>query len=440
MDRRPGGEESLFRRLRLRLTLVCILATGVILLGMAGATLVFSQGQLARRGEAAFQSSVNATLFHVRSQTQLDHTWMSQTEANGNLVLYIELSGRPLQYRGMVGGEDRDALIKQASEIALQSYGVDLSGASRPGRQTEQAEFRFTDASGQECRAVAAVVPLEKGNAGVLVIQSLAGEARALMQQRLVFGLFTLLSLCLMALFAWFFTRRALRPLEESRRRQTEFIAAASHELRSPLAVIHASLSAMRDAPPEKVEHFTEMADSECMRMSRLVGDMLALAGADSGAWTMRPEETEPETALLDVAEGFEAAAAEKGVRLTVELPEEALPRCLWDRQRIVQVLTILTDNGLSYTPGGGSLRLSAAPIRDGVRFTAADTGPGIPDGEKERVFTRFFRSDQSRTDREHYGLGLCIAKEIVELHGGSIWIEDTPGGGATFVVELPKK
>ena len=73
-----------------------------------------------------------------------------------------------------------------------------------------------------------------------------------------------------------------------------------------------------------------------------------------------------------------------------------------------------------------------------GVRFTVADTGPGIPDGEKERVFERFYRTDRARTDREHYGLGLCIAREIISLHGGTIRAEDTPGGGATFVVELP--
>ena len=73
-----------------------------------------------------------------------------------------------------------------------------------------------------------------------------------------------------------------------------------------------------------------------------------------------------------------------------------------------------------------------------GVRFTVADTGPGIPDGEKERVFERFYRTDRARTDREHDGLGLCIAREIISLHGGTIRAEDTPGGGATFVVELP--
>ncbi len=432
-----GGEEALFRRLRLRLTVLCIAATGVIVLGMSGAALAVSQIQLTAKAEAAFQSDVNAILYHLRSQTVVDHTWISQTEAGGNLTLYLELSGQPILYAAADGGGRRE-LVERARAAAWQGYGVDLSLEPDLRCQPDQTAFFFEDGGLARYRAAVAKVPQEKGWIGALVIQSMAEEERELAVQRTAFGAFTLAALVLLALFAWYFTGRAVRPLAESRRRQNEFIAAASHELRSPLAVIHASLSALKDAAPEKAEHFTQLADGECMRMSRLVGDMLALANADSGSWTMYLEDAEPETLLLDVAEGFEHAAREKGVRLAVALPEKALGRFRWDRQRMVQALTVLTDNGLSYTPAGGSLGMGVERAGSGVRFTVADTGPGIPDGEKERVFERFYRTDRARTDREHYGLGLCIAREIISLHGGTIRAEDTPGGGATFVVELP--
>lgn len=99
-----GGEEALFRRLRLRLTVLCIAATGVIVLGMSGAALAVSQIQLTAKAEAAFQSDVNAILYHLRSQTVVDHTWISQTEAGGNLTLYLELSGQPILYAAAGGG------------------------------------------------------------------------------------------------------------------------------------------------------------------------------------------------------------------------------------------------------------------------------------------------------------------------------------------------
>lgn len=428
----------MFKRLRLRLALLCTIGTGIILLGMAGASLLYAQKQLQERGEAAFTGSVNAILYHIQGQDVLNHTWFSQTEASGDLLLYIEAQGQPLLYGQREDGKHRKELMRQAQEAALEEHGFTLRLPPESRLQADQVRFTFKDEQGQQYYAAAANVTQKEGWTGVLVVKSMRAEQEELAMQRWAFIGLAILSAVLLSLFAWIFTGRAIRPVEESRRRQAAFVSAASHELRSPLAVIQASLSAMQTAPPDRAKRFAESASSECARMARLVGDLLLLARADNGSWSVRCEETEPETLLLDACESFEPVAAAHGLRLRAELPESPLPKCDCDPERIIQVLSILLDNAISYTPAGGTIRLSVQAVRGGVHLMVEDSGPGIPDAEKERVFERFHRLEESRSRREHFGLGLCIAKEIVTAHRGRIWAEDVPGGGARISVFVP--
>ena len=124
----------------------------------------------------------------------------------------------------------------------------------------------------------------------------------------------------------------------------------------------------------------------------------------------------------LRVYERFLRPAGEKGLRLELSLPEEALPRYQWDGSRIEQALSVLLDNALSYTPAGGNIELILERQPGGrAKFTVRDSGPGVPDSEKEHIFERFYRADSARRDREHFGLGLCVAKEIATLHKGRL-------------------
>ena len=394
--------ESVHRRLTLFLT--CILATGAILLATAAGFLLFTQKQASENAEASFN---------------------------------VELDGRPLLYAGNGDGE-RGGLIAEAKAAALSGQGLDLSLPPTSNIQTQEARYVFTGRDGGRYRAAAAVIPLSSGWAGVVVVRSTAPESVQLTGQLALLGSVTLGGLCLLALFAWFFTRRALRPIEENQRKQLEFVHAASHELRSPLAVIQASLSALKTAEPGEREHFIALADGECTRMSRLVGDLLALAGADSGQWTIRPAQVELETLVLNVCEGFEGPARHAGIRLEPRLPAAPLPPCRCDGERVAQVLSILLDNALAYTPAGGRVTVGVDRGGRGFLLTVSDTGPGIPDGEKAHIFDRFYRADPSRSKREHYGLGLCIAREIAGLHRGSLTVGDRPGGGAVFTLALP--
>ena len=136
--------------------------------------------------------------------------------------------------------------------------------------------------------------------------------------------------------------------------------------------------------------------------------------------------------------ESNESLASRKNLGWEIHLPDEEVPACCCDPERIRQVLSILIDNAFSYTPSGGRILLGLKVMGNQLCLSVSDTGPGIPDSEKSAVFERFYRADPSRKNKSHFGLGLSIAKEIVSLHKGQLLVTDTPGGGATFQVLLP--
>jgi signal transduction histidine kinase len=195
----------------------------------------------------------------------------------------------------------------------------------------------------------------------------------------------------------------------------------------------------MEMAEDEKRKRFSNMIVSEGTRMSRLIDDLLTLARMDSAQLSISMASVELDTLLLDTAEKFDSLAAEKQISLSITLPEEALPPCLGDRERLIQVFSILLDNAISYTPKGGRIGLSLKLHHGKLQVRIADSGPGIPDDAKELIWNRFYRVDQSHNDRAHFGLGLSIAREIILKHKGGIRAEDAADyGGAAFLVILP--
>lgn len=172
--------------------------------------------------------------------------------------------------------------------------------------------------------------------------------------------------------------------------------------------------------------------------MTSLVNDMLTLSASDSQNFSVHPAPVELDTLLINAYEAFEPLAAEKKLSLSVSLPENVLPPCMADADRIMQLLSILLHNAISYTPEGGHVELSL--IRRGSRFflSVSDTGPGILPEDRKKIFDRFYRAEKSRSAKGHFGLGLSIASEIVKQHHGSITVSDRCGGGSVFTVTLP--
>lgn len=427
----------MLKKLHLQFTFFCTLITSLILVGMSLFCLGVIETQTKSGSFTSFQNNINSILTHLEEQSVLTHQWLLQMEAGYHVKLLIQDSGTPLFFDRLDHTQQLQEIWRQAVELAKTDYALDLASPSVASILSSHQEFPMTASSGDRYYVCAALIPKTNGYLTVVALYSLSGEQARLWQQRFLFLGADTLAVMLLAIFSFFFTKRMIRPIEDNRRKQVQFIASASHELRSPLTVILSSLSAMRIAPPSDAERFAASIQNEGQRMSHLIDDMLALANADNHSWTMHPKRIELDTLLLQTYEKYESVAAQKGISFDVELPEAELLTVLGDGERLAQVLAILIDNAFSYTPSHGRVQISLHQYGATAEIRVSDNGPGVPDEQKESIFERFYRIDQAHKDKEHFGLGLCIAKEIIRLHKGCLSVTDTPGGGATFCVRL---
>lgn len=226
----------------------------------------------------------------------------------------------------------------------------------------------------------------------------------------------------------------------ELRNRQLEsFAAVVAHDLRNPLAMIHTSSSFLLDVVPaegrEMEREQFRAINRSASRALRLTRDLMDVTRMETGKLEMESAPVQLEV-VVDEAVGPHRHAAEgRELELRVELAD-GLPPVLADRDRVVQVLDNLLANAVKFTPAGGAVRVSAAPRGGEVLVSVEDSGPGLPEEVLERVFDRFWQAE--RIDNRGLGLGLAIVRGLVEAHGGRVWVENRPEGGAAFRFTLP--
>lgn len=424
---------SLTRTLRRRWALLCTTLTGLVVLVLCGMGFFLAQQQLETSGELLFQTHAAALTDRLQGTGRSDNLWLARYEAENGLCVFLWDGGRPLRFSGgWMDADTRTALCRDALSAACEA---DFSLQEKPAAivRTE-----FTAQSGRvQYQGQAVSWPAGNGWASCLILRPMTAQQNAARQLMLRYAALGAAGLAALGLIAWALAGRAVRPVEESLARQTSFVAAASHELRSPLAVISANaqqLPALAENAP-----YADVIRAEAARMGRLVGDLLLLAGSDARSYTLSRHPVSAETLLAGLYARYAPLAAQKGIALCAELPEAPLPDILGDAERLQQLLGILAQNALDYTPQGGTVTLGADTARGRVRLWVRDTGPGIPDADKERVFDRFYRADKSRGEKTHFGLGLSVARELAALHGGTLRVGDAPGGGACFVLTLPR-
>jgi two-component system phosphate regulon sensor histidine kinase PhoR len=228
-----------------------------------------------------------------------------------------------------------------------------------------------------------------------------------------------------------------LRRADQIRR---DFVANVSHELRTPLTAIRGYVEALSegDASGDEQRRFLEIINRHSLRMERLVRDLLRLARLDAGQETLDQISLDvrsfADAVVADLSEAAEARNQQ--LRVTVASGAENVRA---DPAKLHDALRNLVANAVSYAPEGSAITIEAAPDGDGTQIAVSDEGPGIPDEDIGRVFERFYRVDKSRArDPGGTGLGLAIVKHLVELHGGTVHVENRPQGGARFVISLP--
>jgi two-component system, OmpR family, sensor kinase len=227
---------------------------------------------------------------------------------------------------------------------------------------------------------------------------------------------------------------QTLERLERLFRSQQRFLADVSHELRTPLTSVRGNLDLMKRMGEYDQESMIVIQD-EMERMSRLLGDLLLLARADTGGLPLRFEPVELDNVLFDVYR--QISRIDKPV--TVELAEVDQVIVLGDEDRLKQVILNLVDNSIKYTPPGGSVDLRLSKEDGRAVLSVIDTGIGIPAEDLPHIFDRFYRVDKARNrEQGGSGLGLAIVKWVVQAHGGRIQVESSVGAGTTFLVTLP--
>ena len=243
------------------------------------------------------------------------------------------------------------------------------------------------------------------------------------------------LACALLSAGAWLLIGRMVKPVEAAFERQKQFVWDASHEFKTPLAVISANAEVLAGEIGEN--EYLGYIQSEVRRTDRLVQNLLTLARMDKGAVAALVARFDLSNALLGVALPFESTVYEAGRTFETDIPDGVFIR--GDSEMLQQLAVILLSNALKYSDEGGTIRLSLAQKGHGCRISVYNTGPGIAPENLERIFDRFYREDLSHNSEiAGNGLGLAIARNIVEAHKGKIHAESNYGKDATFIVTLP--
>lgn len=228
--------------------------------------------------------------------------------------------------------------------------------------------------------------------------------------------------------------------LERAEQQRRNLTADIAHELRTPLHLIQGNLEGLLDGVYEPTSEHLNATLDETRLLTRLVNDLQTLSLAETGQLPLHPTRFSLVDLLQDLNTSFSAQAAADGVNLVTRLADPDL-FITADYDRLDQVMSNLISNALRHTPSGGTITIGAergSNAGGGVRLQVCDTGSGIAAEDLPFIFDRFWRSDRSRGERLHSGLGLAITQQLVHAHGGRIDVQSTVGSGTTFTIDLP--
>jgi signal transduction histidine kinase len=337
--------------------------------------------------------------------------------ASGTVTLLVDQAGRlfgPLQ-SGLEG------LPIAAGIQAAQANGEDLRESILDGTPVRVLSRRIS-VNGQQLV--------------IQIVQDRAAEERTLSLLIAVLGVGGAGAVALAIGLGFIYAGRALVPIRASLRHQRDFAADASHELRTPLTVIGLNVSELRREPERSLSEVADVVDdieSEVGQLTTLVEELLLLARSDSGAVEIRREPMDLSAVVAETLPRLGDLAAARGVVVSLDSAPAAM---VGDRERLAQLVTILTDNAIRFSPPGGMVHVAVGAANGRARLAVEDLGPGIRPEDLPRLFDRFWRAPDAPPGG--VGLGLSIAAWIVQQHRGQITAENRPGTGARFEVSMP--
>lgn len=417
-------------QLRRRLTGFAALLTGSVVAAVAVVSFLICARLYSDQRSTTFEASVQDLFGQWNYSLSIDLQQLQAAAQAKGIGLYFEENGRSLMVSQLQDSAERSKEL----QALLEHEGF---SPSQPPFLKHQESILLPSATlaHQTVRIMAHKQRTDHGWRLLVAWQPLAAEQQFLGWAAVGFGVLAVIGIGLTALLCWVVAGRAIQPIAAAMKEQQEFVRAAGHELRTPLGVFRAGLAILPQENSSNARRHIQLLDAEAMRMSRLIDNLLTLSGGGL-LQTSPPQQVQPDTFLLDLAESWEPAVRRRGLRLCCSLPEQALPSVMVCKEELCQILSIFLDNAMQYSPQGSSIELCCQLRDHRIFWTVADHGPGIPDEQKAQVFQRFWRAEKSRSDRSHFGLGLSVATELACHSGMTLTLKDTPGGGAAFSVE----
>ena len=301
--------------------------------------------------------------------------------------------------------------------------------------------FTFSGVYHDKYWGIPAIIADKNGNSFHLILLHQKKTTFELIKKHLPFYIVIwLIALLCITTISRFVLKHAMKPTEKVLKSQKDFIASASHELKTPLAVIFASndkIIRLSDKIPE-IQKASNIIDTEATRMSKLIKDMLFLASSDSDTCKISKTMINLDTLLITLYEAYEPICNKKGMPLDVNFMDTCFPVIYTDQECLFRILSILMDNAISHSKTKTAIQIKASLSHKDINISIIDHGQGISDKDKPYVFDRFFCADKSHADKSHFGLGLSIANELINKLDGKIQLLDTSGGGCTFRISLP--
>ncbi len=457
----------MFPRLQRKFVILYTFSTGLIMTFILSVAFLFYVSSQDNRQRSAFQEHLFTLTAQMQTDSEFSDSFLAQMEQNNKLLIYIEENDIPFFFPGAFRScTPRDTLLTYAKNAAKKEYIYDDSHPIS-SNILQSSVFQITGDKKDTYLGNVLILRTSSGYKRLTLLMDITGYRHRLLDTGCIYLLIDLCGILLLFLSGRWFVGRSLKPLEETCQKQQDFVAAVSHELRSPFAVIRTTADAITAnaiaadtvagsaVSADKVSVGAEgynrgltVIKDECRRGSSLIQNLLLLVTAEQKEWAVKKQDFEIDELLLNLLEIYEPLCRSKGGALLLILPQEPLPSVSADPDLCRQIFTILLDNAVAYaltdplSPDADHAArntdryqiLLRADISHGhicVRVT--DHGPGIPDEEKTLIFDRFYRSDRSRNDKEHFGLGLSIAAALAKIQGLRLAAEDTEGGGSTF-------
>lgn len=413
---------------------------GILTLFFIGFWLYLYHTSLAQQ-QSGFQNYLLELSSKLESDFYFSDNWLAEMEANNHLIIHIEENGIPFLFSGgWTPAISRDKLI-QTVKKELKKEGLSLSEKPLSGSASQSSFFTFHKNS-HTFYAVAWILPGNASYKSLVLLQDVTSMRKKSLFQALFFFVADLFAIFIIAFFNHSMLKKATEPILEFQKRQNRFISSASHELRSPFSVIQSNISLLEEEP-QKLSAIANTIKKECTRAGKLIQNLLFLASADSGTISRHLTPVEADEILLQVYESYETLCRLKGISLRLILPDEFLPDVLSVPEYLYQLLTIFLDNAIAYgtsASGNSLIELKALEKNNQVVLAVIDHGSGISPEKRKEIFERFYQGDTSHNQKEHFGLGLSIAKQLAPLSGATLSLTETSGGGATFLIQLDKK